>query len=362
MRYILLLLLTLSCSLFSGCTGTPSSHLTQIDPDDESGLGGTGIIANDSGIGGTGRMANGSGLGGTGIIGEVTGFGSIFVNGIEVEIDSHSRLIHNDQVVKQYDFARGDVVEIIAYNRQSKIFASEIHIRNLVIGPVESVNKQNRSIRVLGQTVVLPEQTNLPQNAQFVQVSGFRDTNDQIHASRIMPVAERSWVWLSGRATKVDRQTLRIGQQLINVKQSADINLSRPLNIRGTVLHGRILVNSIKPQVSIVQNNSLDHLYLQGYLGALGTIPDIGELPLKIEHSQLDSITNINKPVRIEMHRNRHGQWQFKRMIPPGSMPVGQPQARTSSRANIPGQLPKRPPVNIPRMPRNQPGRFKMGR
>lgn len=66
------------------CRSGPDGRRPEVAPaSTDRGLGATGSVA-DRGIGGTGPMADG-GLGGTGIVGTITGFASVCVNGVEVE-------------------------------------------------------------------------------------------------------------------------------------------------------------------------------------------------------------------------------------------------------------------------------------
>lgn len=126
--WVLLVSLLISCSApqphDSSGDQTPADQ-ARLDPGDEGGIGGTGLLAR--------------GIGGTGIIGEVTGFGSIFVNGDEVESDARTLLFLDGDAVSAHEFARGDVVAIRAVMRQQQNVAGEIHVRHEVIGPVQRV-------------------------------------------------------------------------------------------------------------------------------------------------------------------------------------------------------------------------------
>jgi len=67
----------------------------------------------DYGIGGTGLVAQNIVSEGIGVIGEITGFGSIFVNGIEVENDASTIISVNGRKVLKHKFEIGEVVEIL---------------------------------------------------------------------------------------------------------------------------------------------------------------------------------------------------------------------------------------------------------
>jgi len=365
-------LLILLITLLSGCMGSGLTERVGMGTDEESGLGGTGMIADGSarhsgsgsGMGGTGKadasnVAGESGLGGTGIIGEITGFGSIFVNGIEVHVTRDSRLIHNEKAVANYQFSIGDVVEIIANKQKSGVYAREIHIRNVLIGPVEHVYQHNHSFAALGQLIVLPQHMSLPKKAQIIQVSGFRDEAQTIHATALRTMPAQSEIWLTGFAKQAGKNGLRIGTQYVEFTQQKKLDLSKVLNVTGKLINGRLRANRIDIQGSITRNKSLRYLSVQGFSHAQGKAFRIDDLKIDLKSDARHSKAKHNQPIRVNLRRGKDRQWQFEGIIPVQKIPLGRGNIGGSGigRANIgrtKAPAPRhQPAVNRPAPPRH---------
>ncbi len=224
------------------------------DPDDEGGIGGTGILgqpeggvggtgrlpASEGGLGGTGvRAASGAeeggvggtgietaegdrrdqgGIGGTGILatgektaiaGTVTGFASLCVGGTEIHLDAATPVTLDGRPATMRDLAIGEFVEVVARGVGDEVTAVEVRGHALVIGPVTSVESSESSdgmLRVAGQRVAVSSSTwgaDGPLDGatvaadMTVRVVGLRRPDGVIDASRIEPVADAD-VSLSG--------------------------------------------------------------------------------------------------------------------------------------------------------------------
>lgn len=193
------------------------------------GSGGTGRMP--GGSGGTGRMPGGSG--GTGIIGTITAFGSVCVNGLEIDFDSSTALSHNGVRTHLRALALGQIVAIAASGPESRLAAQHILILDALQGPVTRLDPHAGRLYVMDQPVIINDTTRpngpvtlgaLKLNS-LVRVSGFRDANGVIHASRLEPVShlkEHSAIgtlqqttsdsWnLSGLALRVTNRHLPVG-------------------------------------------------------------------------------------------------------------------------------------------------------
>ena len=181
------------------CTSTHTTLTAANDEDDDSGIGGTGMLANrnksiDSGIGGSGMLPSrneddDNGLGGTGILGKITGFGSVFVNGIEVEYDDETKFTINGKPADKQQLQIGDVVEVLTQDNKAHTWARIINLRHEVIGKVESADPHTYSFKVNGQTIIqLINNSKLPEVGIRVAVSGFRVNEKTIISSRVTPV------------------------------------------------------------------------------------------------------------------------------------------------------------------------------
>jgi len=127
---LILVALTLALAGLAGCGGG----------------GGSGTIA---GIGGTGKIASGT----------ITGFGSIFVNGVEYNVDSASIEV-DDSSASESDLRVGMVVTVTATVSDTTGNASSVVYDNQVEGPVSvlaglTAGATTRSFTVLGTPVVI---------------------------------------------------------------------------------------------------------------------------------------------------------------------------------------------------------------
>ncbi|MDA0367577.1 MAG: DUF5666 domain-containing protein [Proteobacteria bacterium] len=144
-------------------------------------------IAGDRGIGGTGISGDDRGIGGTGIVGTITGFGSIFVNGFEVEFPQAATVTSNGRSRDTQDLKIGQVVALIAVERDGQLGTDSIEIQPAVVGPLQQSSEGGTIIVVAGQEVVLdPAAGPLDVAAgAWLEVNGLRDSQGRILASRV---------------------------------------------------------------------------------------------------------------------------------------------------------------------------------
>ncbi len=165
------------------------------------GCGGGGGSESLAGIGGTGKIASGT----------ITGFGSIFVNGIEYDIDSASLEVNDDDSagLSQDDLRIGMVVTVTAEvfdtdgdGEDDKGAASLVIYDNEIEGPVNSLsdpgNGLTKSFSVLGIDVIVNSAgTEFDDgdaagfsfatiaNDDVVELSGFFDGSNVLNATYI---------------------------------------------------------------------------------------------------------------------------------------------------------------------------------
>jgi len=337
-RYFILFILI---TALAGCSLPPVSETALIDPDDESGMGGTGILAEESG------------MGGTGIIGEITGFGSIFVNGEEVEIAQNTALYFNGQPVVDYRFKRGEIVEILATEQQSMTVAREIHIRHEIIGPVEGINSQGDSFTVLGQEVLITSRNlSIPQIGRSVQISGFRDKQGRIHATRIEETKQPD-VLLTGVLRKI-KDSFYIGRQKLSYTDSAAFKEDTRVRVRGIIRAGVLNVSQYAPLDRLHFTAPVRRLLEQGFVDKRGDRQyNIGARVFAVRPLPLSRLfdTQADQIVRVEMSRNIAGGWEAIRSISPKGLPLGQPRLpdsrsyRKTERYNWPSRTGR---INLP--------------
>ena len=156
----------------------------------------------ERGIGGTGAppaLSAERGIGGTGIVGVITGFASLCVAGREVGYGPDLPVSEDGRVVAVGGLRAGQVVAVEA---DGALMARRVAIRHEVVGPVQGmelgllrIGGQRVAVSALTLGVAAPGALGVsapgalgvaaPDGGAWVAVSGFRDGDGVIHATRI---------------------------------------------------------------------------------------------------------------------------------------------------------------------------------
>ena len=146
----------------------------------------------DRGIGGTGiapvDQLQDRGIGGTGIVGVITGFGSIWVNGLEVELDRATRIQVGERIGTDAALRIGQRAIVEADRANGRLQARSVIIRFEVSGPIEEVGRQGTALRVAGQTVDITRAVGRKDAwkvGDWVSVSGLGRPDGTVLASRL---------------------------------------------------------------------------------------------------------------------------------------------------------------------------------
>ncbi len=295
--------LLLLSALLTACIGNPSRQLAyNTGPDDESGLGGTGII------------------------GAITGFGSIFVNGVEVEIDRRTRLSVDGEVVDEHPFARGEVVEIVATGK-GLMHARELTVRHEVIGTVERSDLGTRTFRVLGQIVLAPPSSAaLPLPGERVAISGFRDPQGRIHATRVAPAGQTPGL-VTG-ALRYDAQGVaRIGELQILLPGDNRVTDGAMVRVTGKADGHVLTAQRVRVLPATPFGKAVRRLLVQGFLyksGSGGYRIDRFALNLAPEGAHALPV-HPDAPLRLDMRPGERG-WSLQRVIRAEGLPMGRPE------------------------------------
>lgn len=107
------------------------------------GIGGTGVVSDD--------QDGDRGIGGTGMMGRIRGFGSIIVNGVHVNYAPDVPVRIDGQARAVSDLKIGQVVRVVAENRNGVLATRQIDVTSEVVGPIETTGRT--TLKVLGQTI-----------------------------------------------------------------------------------------------------------------------------------------------------------------------------------------------------------------
>lgn len=153
-----------------------------------------GLLAACGGAG-LGQLANG-GIGGTGIsTGPITAFGSVFVNGVEYDIDQATLTRNGQPASGQHEYRIGEYVTIKGQINADGVTgkATEVAFSNELEGTVTAVSADGVLVGIMGQSIRANGLTvfhGFKQLAELavgnvVEVSGVRDGQDVLVATSI---------------------------------------------------------------------------------------------------------------------------------------------------------------------------------
>ena len=287
MRWLLLAallpIMALVACTYQAKDSAPSSSVSlvrNIGGEDESdGIGGTGLQSEGDGIGGTGMLAEGDGIGGTGIIGPISGFGSIIVNGMHVDYSPEMPIILNGEPASTAELKIGRVVEVHARPAAGELSAHSIAVLDAVVGPVEVINKQDGSVRILGQRVYLDRETVLFSNldlpgvlkslklGDLLRVSGLHLANGSLVATRMEPAEPGADWFVMGLVSGLTTDSFAIGG--LQIKRDAvwpdGLQNGRLVQVRGEQVDGRFLGQDLRLKPDVPFSGRVERLVVQGY-------------------------------------------------------------------------------------------------
>ncbi len=139
--------------------------------------------------------------------GPITGFGSVFVNGVEIEVPSGSHIEVEGERKTERDLRIGMVVKIEWEKDSSgRPAAKSIKYSDDTQGPLRNIDRVAGTFTVLGQRVIVDRLTKFElddsstpitgltalKDGDIVEVSGLRDANGAIRATRVEVKTETS--------------------------------------------------------------------------------------------------------------------------------------------------------------------------
>ncbi|MEO1721605.1 MAG: DUF5666 domain-containing protein [Pseudomonadota bacterium] len=144
------------------------------------------------------RKPREGGIGGTGIIGVLTEFGSLIVNGRRILLDDTTEVSDAFGARPASALALGQSLTLEAATVDGALVARSVHITHPLIGRIEAVSDDGRSLRIMGVTVRLEPGVALADAlGRRVAVSGLWD-GQAVVASRLDPVADGTADVVSG--------------------------------------------------------------------------------------------------------------------------------------------------------------------
>jgi hypothetical protein len=236
-------------ALLAACAGTAEINTAANDPKKNGdGIGGTGIRTAE-------MSTRGDGIGGTGIVGTISGFSSIIVNGLKLEFDNTTIVVNDGKPTSLEALRIGQVVQGTARTRNGKLHLEAIDIQHAVTGPIAAVDHTGETMTVLGQKVRLNlggDKTAIDAfrslNAgDVVSVSGLRQTDGTIIATRVDQHPNDGRILVRGIATAVTATSVRIGD--LDIPLTAGVTVSPPKAGERVLAAGRIINGVFTPDI-----------------------------------------------------------------------------------------------------------------
>jgi len=305
-----------------GGTGKPVVLRDPDSHDDGSGTGGTGLQADGRGVGGTGHGDDGSGLGGTSVVGVVTGFGSVCVNGLELHYDGQTPIAQDGEPVSARSLAVGQWVSVQASGQGDSLRARFIAVHSALVGPVSWVSPSGDHFVSLGQMVRLhriylqnadpadPEVT----PGQMVRVSGVRDVNGDLLATRVEKVRPDAPVRIMGELAPKGGGVGRVGNLVVTglkPTQAAGLVQLRG-KLRGDVLH----VEQVLAEPVGASLERAHRVVLQGPVVAkkVSGELDLGYARVKVPQAALPQV-HVGDWVRVETTRGQGARLEGRSVV-----------------------------------------------
>lgn len=268
--------------LLSGCTGLgPVAINTQSPIGAESGVGGTGFtdttFDGDEGVGGTGisfETADADeGVGGTGIFGIISAFGSIVVNGVHIDYEPETPVSVDGEKGTPADFAIGQLVAVEAQPMGERYQARTVEIQHAVVGPVSESDFDARTITVLGQVVKVRSSDRLPAVGEWVRVSGLRDIDEHVVATRIDAALSAGDALVRGIISPADGDAFALGYLRLTSTQMPHegLSLGDEVLVRGRFGAEGFTVKDFRKEPALPFGGRMQDLLIEGYMA-----PDIG--------------------------------------------------------------------------------------
>jgi hypothetical protein len=340
----LLTLLLIGCSTSplnwqadSGTGGIGGTGL--FDSNIPGGIGGTGKSI-EEGIGGTGRVAKhsegsgagGSGIGGTGIVGTITAFGSIWVNDAHIHFNESTPITINQTPATSGELQLGQVVAVNSSADGDAYYAKTIDIVHEVVGPVDALSPSSQTLEILNQTVLIKDDTvifsTLAQNefdpnqiisGSYIEVSGLRQDDGDIVASRIDIIEAPEQVQLIGELTQSTQGNWQINGQNIEIDSLlVPDNLDKRLLVSGYLENGNLIAESIGVDSIEMVLEDVSELIYEGYYfeDEIDGLISIGGMEFAIEEViEFSDEFDFDEPLRVNAILSDEGIYEAEDLL-----------------------------------------------
>ena len=268
-----------------------------------------GLVSCGSGGGGGGNsiLSQGGGIGGTGIsVGTITAFGSVILNDSTYGVTASTSITVNDVSGKTQNDLDLGMVAVVEFSGTN---ATSITVDDELKGRVDSVDVQNSTIIVMGNTVIVDDDTVFQNTTglvgpdpllanEFVEVHGLFDfLNVNIRATRVeriaQPVADEFEV--KGTVNSFDNpvDTFKIGNLTVNFSSITaplppEIGDGSFVEAKGVLNNNTLFAVSVEEEDEVPDINQDDEFEIEGII----TFIDDPQNPSLITVNGVDIVIN----------------------------------------------------------------------
>lgn len=271
-----------------GCSTTPiTDNSASLAPQSspvllaQAGIGGTGIQLNqaeghsklDGGMGGTGsKLAQDGGMGGTGIVGALTKIaGHLRIDDIEISYDEDMPVTLNGKSKKIDDLLVGQIAVIQAQKTGNQITAQNISIIHAVVGPVQQINEDDRTLTVLDQTIRMHKDIPMDvfETGKWVRVSGYRTGKNTVMATRVDRIMEHlnhDVAAIHGNVTQVlaNNEYLVNGTHVI-MDHPAQITVGTEVSVQGKWQDNHLVTKQARLNPTQALMGAVSNIVVEGF-------------------------------------------------------------------------------------------------
>jgi len=255
----------------SACATAPQ-QTAHLEPKPGDGIGGTGIAPKII----AGDIRKGDGIGGTGILGTISGFGSIIVNGLELEYDRGTAVETDGRPAALEELKIGQVVLGTARMKGDKLYLDKLEMQHAVTGPIESIDHDKGTLTVLGQAI----RTNMAGDkaaidsfktlttGDMVSVSGLRQTDGTIIATRVDQHADDGRVVVRGSAQKVTSASITVGGLTVPLSKEttiAPVKDGGRVFVSGRMINGQFVADVIVGSAPLPFGDGVKDVSIEAY-------------------------------------------------------------------------------------------------
>lgn len=230
------------------------------------------------------------GIGRSGVaVGPIANFGSVIVNGVRYNTDAATFTI-NDEPGTEDDLSVGQVVVVNGTidDNGTTGTATDVTFDDNVKGPVQSIDRANSRLVVLGQTVLVGPDTSFDDSISpasldglavddIVEVSGLVDAGGRIAATRIELKPAGTPFEVHGVVSGLDAANFRFNINALVVDYSGatldnfpggQISDGDPVEAKGTSLGGagELIATRVEYENPLVDGNEGDFVEIEGFI------------------------------------------------------------------------------------------------